>query len=67
MQYCDFFSSILALWVTLVAMAALPIRFVSLFHMLGVLLIAFEVQSDRTSLISILMPLTIGVIIPVSH
>ncbi|XP_047355138.1 post-GPI attachment to proteins factor 6-like isoform X6 [Vespa velutina] len=65
LQYCDFFSSILALWVTLVAMARLPIRFVSFCHMLGVLLIAFEVQSDRTSLISILMPLTIGVIIPV--
>lgn len=47
-------------------MAGLPIRFVSLCHMLGVLLITFEVQSDRTSLISILMPLTIGIIIPVS-
>lgn len=65
LQYCDFFSSILAFWVTLVAMAELPIRFIPLCHMSGVLIIAFGVQSDRRSLLSILMPLTIGVMIPV--
>ncbi|XP_015182403.1 PREDICTED: transmembrane protein 8A-like isoform X1 [Polistes dominula] len=65
LQYCDFFSSILAFWVTLVAMAELPIHLVSLCNMFGALLIAFEVQSDRTSLNSISIPLIIGIIIPV--
>ncbi|KAK2589019.1 hypothetical protein KPH14_001862 [Odynerus spinipes] len=67
LQYCDFFSSILAFWVTLVAMAELPIRFVPLCHMSGVLIIAFGVQVDRRSLFSILMPLTIGIMIPIGR
>ncbi|XP_054006508.1 post-GPI attachment to proteins factor 6-like isoform X1 [Hylaeus anthracinus] len=64
LQYSDFFSSILAFWVTLVAMAEIPTRFVSLYHMFGVLIIAFGVESNKTSLISILVPLGIGVMIP---
>lgn len=67
MQYSDFFSSILAFWVTLVAMAEIPIRFVSLCHMFGVLIIAFGVESNKTSLTSILVPLGMGIMIPVSN
>ncbi|XP_043279412.1 transmembrane protein 8B-like isoform X2 [Venturia canescens] len=66
LQYCDFFSSILAFWVTLVAMAKLPIQLVSVCHMFGVLIIAFGVESDRTGLSSILVPLAIGIMIPIS-
>ncbi|XP_011646834.1 post-GPI attachment to proteins factor 6-like [Pogonomyrmex barbatus] len=65
LQYSDFFSSILAFWVTLVAMAELPIAFVPLCHMMGVFVITFGVQIDRMCLINILIPLSLGVIIPV--
>ncbi|XP_066591112.1 post-GPI attachment to proteins factor 6-like isoform X2 [Prorops nasuta] len=65
LQYSDFFSSILAFWVTLVAMANLPSRFVPLCHMTGVLMIAFGVEWDRKGLPSVLVPLAIGSMIPV--
>ncbi|XP_076641591.1 post-GPI attachment to proteins factor 6 [Halictus rubicundus] len=64
LQYSDFFSSILAFWVTLVAMAEIPTHFVSLCHMFGVLIIAFGVESNKTSLTSILVPLGMGIMIP---
>ncbi|XP_017879327.1 post-GPI attachment to proteins factor 6-like isoform X1 [Ceratina calcarata] len=64
LQYSDFFSSILAFWVTLVAMAEIPIRFVSLCHMFGVFIIAFGVESNKTGLASILVPLGMGIMIP---
>ncbi|XP_034934133.1 post-GPI attachment to proteins factor 6-like [Chelonus insularis] len=64
LQYCDFFSSILAFWVTLVAMARLPLHLIPVCHMIGVLIIAFGVESNKTGLPSILVPLAIGVLIP---
>lgn len=48
-------------------MAEIPIRFVSLCHMFGVLIIAFGVESNKTSLTSILVPLGMGIMIPVSN
>ncbi|XP_015126938.1 post-GPI attachment to proteins factor 6 [Diachasma alloeum] len=65
LQFSDFFSSILAFWVTLIAMAQLPVQFISVCHMCGVLIISFGVEADRTSLTSILVPLTIGAMIPI--
>lgn len=65
LQFSDFFSSILAFWVTLIAMAQLPVQFISVCHMFGVLIISFGVEADRTSLTSILVPLTIGAMIPI--
>lgn len=47
-------------------MAEIPTRFVSLCHMFGVLIIAFGVESNKTSLTSILVPLGMGIMIPVS-
>ncbi|XP_071645882.1 post-GPI attachment to proteins factor 6 isoform X7 [Temnothorax longispinosus] len=64
LQYSDFFSSILAFWVTLVAMAELPIAFVPLCHMTGVFIITFGMQRDRMCLISTSIPLSLGIIIP---
>ncbi|KAL0107615.1 hypothetical protein PUN28_014724 [Cardiocondyla obscurior] len=66
LQYSDFFSSILSFWVTLIAMAQLPIAFVPLCHMMGVFVITFGVQIDKMCLISILIPLSLAVVIPVS-
>lgn len=65
LQYSDFFSGILAFWVTLVAMAELPIAMVPLCHMTGVFVITFGVQIDRMCLINILIPLSLGIIIPI--
>ncbi|XP_020281025.1 transmembrane protein 8A-like isoform X3 [Pseudomyrmex gracilis] len=65
LQYSDFFSSILAFWVTLVAMAELPTNFIPLCHMAGVFVINFVVQIDRMRLISILIPLSMGIAIPI--
>lgn len=47
-------------------MAQIPVRFVSFFHMIGVLIIAFCVETDRTGLPSIMVPLAMGTFIPVS-
>ncbi|XP_025266403.1 post-GPI attachment to proteins factor 6 isoform X1 [Camponotus floridanus] len=65
LQYNDFFSSILAFWVTLVAMAKLPIDCIPLCHMIGVFIITFSIQIDKMSLINILVPLSMGIIIPI--
>ncbi|XP_036147030.1 post-GPI attachment to proteins factor 6 isoform X3 [Monomorium pharaonis] len=65
LQYSDFFSSILAFWVTLIAMAELPVAFVPLCHMTGVFVITFSVQIDRMCLINILIPLSLGIIVPI--
>ncbi|XP_072750640.1 post-GPI attachment to proteins factor 6 isoform X2 [Anoplolepis gracilipes] len=67
LQYNDFFSSILAFWVTLVAMTELPIDFVPLCHMIGVFVITFGVQVNKMCLISILVPLSMGIIILYVH
>ncbi|XP_033222344.1 post-GPI attachment to proteins factor 6-like [Belonocnema kinseyi] len=64
LQYSDFFSSILSFWVTLVSMAQLPTRFLSVCYMFGALIIAFSVESNRTGLISILIPLGMGILLP---
>lgn len=65
LQYCDFFSSILAFWVTLVAIARLPLQLIPVCHMFGVFIIAFCVESNKTGLTSILVPLAIGIVIPI--
>lgn len=70
MKYCNtviFFSSILAFWVTLIAMAQLHLHLVSFFHMVGVLIIAIGVESNRTGLPSILIPLVVGVTILIGN
>ncbi|OXU28873.1 hypothetical protein TSAR_000403 [Trichomalopsis sarcophagae] len=66
LQYCDFFSGILAFWVTFIAMAELPIQYESFCHMLGAIIITFGVESDKTGLISILIPIIIGMLISIS-
>ncbi|EFN79045.1 Transmembrane protein 8, partial [Harpegnathos saltator] len=63
LQYSDFFSSILAFWVTLVAMAKLTSKFASMCHMTGVFVIMTAVQVNKMCLISILVPLSMGILI----
>ncbi|XP_014213234.1 post-GPI attachment to proteins factor 6-like [Copidosoma floridanum] len=64
LQYCDFFLGMLAFWVTLVCMADIPTKLESFLQVLGVIIITFGVESDKTSLRSILIPLIIGCSIP---
>ncbi|XP_014474416.1 PREDICTED: uncharacterized protein LOC106744285 isoform X2 [Dinoponera quadriceps] len=63
LQYSDFFSSILAFWVTLVAMAKLTNKFVLMCHMTGVFVITVTVQINKMCLNSILIPLMMGILI----
>ncbi|KAJ8678765.1 hypothetical protein QAD02_014552 [Eretmocerus hayati] len=66
LQYCDFFLGILAFWVTSIIMADVQMQHKSLYHMAGVIIIFFHVESDKTGLKNILIPLVIGAFIPVS-
>jgi hypothetical protein len=66
LQFCDFFCSILAFWVTLIAIAGIPSRAASTLHMVGVLIIAVGVEYNRTGLLVFIIPFGLGVVIPVS-
>ncbi|XP_018027071.1 uncharacterized protein LOC108682421 isoform X2 [Hyalella azteca] len=50
LQFCDFYSAILAFWVTLIAMAELPFTLYSVLHMTGAIMVAMGVEYDRTGL-----------------
>ncbi|CAG2105988.1 unnamed protein product, partial [Medioppia subpectinata] len=60
LQFGDFYSAILAFWVTLVTLANMPDLCRAFFHLFGALLIAFAVESDRTSLWAFALPAGIG-------
>lgn len=66
LQFCDFFCSILAFWVTLVAMAGIPPHIASTLHMMGVLIVAVGVEYNRTGLLVFIIPFGLGVVIPVA-
>lgn len=63
LQFCDFYSAILAVWVTLVAMANLPSPCRSFLHMGGAVGIALGTELDRTSLAVFLVPALVGLLI----
>ncbi|RXG68572.1 Transmembrane protein 8B [Armadillidium vulgare] len=50
LQFCDFYSAILAFWVTLIVMANLPQTIYSILHIAGAVLVALGVENDRTGL-----------------
>jgi transmembrane protein 8A/B len=61
LQYSDFFCGLLSFWVTLVAMAALEPKTVSLLHMIGAVLIAFGTELNKQALLVFLIPVATGV------
>lgn len=63
LQFCDFFSAILALWVTLVAMADVPPTAKSLLHMAGAVGVALGTEYDRTSLSVFMVPTILGLVL----
>ncbi|XP_047115740.1 post-GPI attachment to proteins factor 6 [Schistocerca piceifrons] len=63
LQFCDFYTAILAVWVTLVAMADVHPTFRSLCHVAGAIGIALGTEYDRTSLAVFMFPVLVGVAI----
>lgn len=67
LQFCDFFCSILAFWVTLISLAHLPPSLAAVAHMAGVLMVAVGVEWNRTALVVFLVPVALGLLVPVSR
>lgn len=63
LQFCDFFNALLAIWVTLVAMAALGPRMTSAFQMTGVVILAVGAELDKTALWVFLLPAITGCVV----
>lgn len=63
LQFCDFYCGLLAIWVTLIAMANIRASFVSLLHMLGAILLAFGTELNKQSLWVFLAPALTGICI----
>ncbi|XP_030382458.1 uncharacterized protein LOC115629975 isoform X2 [Scaptodrosophila lebanonensis] len=63
LQFCDFYCGILAIWVTLIAMAHVRPQLVSLLHMVGAILLAFGTQLNKQSLWIFLVPTISGICI----
>lgn len=63
LQFCDFYCGLLAIWVTLIAMANIRASFVSLSHMLGAILLAFGTELNKQSLWVFLAPALTGICI----
>lgn len=61
LQFADFFTALLSIWVTLLAMADLPSFYPSVFHMTGAIFIAFGITADRWSLWVFAVPAVCGV------
>ncbi|XP_017783090.1 PREDICTED: transmembrane protein 8A isoform X2 [Nicrophorus vespilloides] len=63
LQFCDFYCALLAIWVTLIAIAHLPQPFTSIAHILGAILLGAGTTWDKTSMWVFLLPLIIGIVI----
>lgn len=63
LQFCDFYCGLLAIWVTLIAMANVRPTFVSLLHMFGAILLAFGTELNKQSLWVFLAPALTGICI----
>ncbi|KAH1006200.1 post-GPI attachment to proteins factor 6 isoform X1 [Dendroctonus ponderosae] len=63
LQFADFFSALLAIWLTLLAIADLPQLALSLLQMGGSIIIAFCVNLNRYALWIFALPSVVGVVI----
>ncbi|XP_030245650.1 uncharacterized protein LOC108649959 [Drosophila navojoa] len=61
LQFCDFYCGLLAIWVTLIAMAHMPHQFVSMLNMFGAILLAFGTELNKQSLWVFLAPALTGI------
>jgi hypothetical protein len=60
LQFCDFYSAILSLWVTLIAMSDVSSALKSFAHMAGAVGIALGTEFNRTSLWVLVVPALVG-------
>lgn len=60
LQFCDFYCGLLAIWVTLIAMAHIRQTFVSMLHMFGAIVLAFGTELNKQSLWVFLAPALTG-------
>ncbi|CAH0551915.1 unnamed protein product [Brassicogethes aeneus] len=63
LQFSDFFCALLAIWMTLIAMADLPLGYTSLAHVIGGILLAFFTTVNKTSMWVFLVPVISGICI----
>ena len=63
LQFSDFYCGLLAIWVTLIAMAKLNSKVVSFLHMLGAIILAFGTELNKQSLWVFLTPAVTGLCI----
>lgn len=60
LQFCDFYCGLMAIWVTLIAMAHIRQTFVSMLHMFGAIVLAFGTELNKQSLWVFLAPALTG-------
>ncbi|XP_032688174.1 transmembrane protein 8B-like isoform X2 [Odontomachus brunneus] len=60
LQFCDFFNALLAIWVTLVAMASLRPQLTAFCQVAGAIVLAMGAEMDRTALWVFLLPAVTG-------
>jgi len=60
LQFCDFFNALLAIWVTLVAMASFGPRLTAFCQVTGAIVLAMSAEMDRTALWVFLLPAVTG-------
>ncbi|KAE8578774.1 hypothetical protein XENTR_v10023767 [Xenopus tropicalis] len=63
LQYCDFFGSVVSIWVTILCMARLKQHLKYVLFMLGTLLIALSMQLDRRGIWNMLGPCLFALVI----
>uniref|UniRef100_UPI00359022CF transmembrane protein 8B-like n=1 Tax=Myxine glutinosa TaxID=7769 RepID=UPI00359022CF len=63
LQYCDFFGSLMSVWVTIIAMARLKTTTKEIMYLLGALVLAMVVQLDRWGLWNLLGPCLFALIL----
>ncbi|XP_022219354.2 uncharacterized protein LOC111072056 isoform X3 [Drosophila obscura] len=61
LQFCDFYCGLLAIWVTLVAMADIRQQLAAPLHMFGAILLAFGTELNKQSLWVFLAPALTGI------
>ncbi|XP_011341819.1 post-GPI attachment to proteins factor 6 isoform X2 [Ooceraea biroi] len=62
LQFCDFFNALLAIWVTLVAMASFGPRLTAFCQVAGAIVLAMGAEMDRTALWVFLLPAVTGTV-----
>ncbi|XP_065350573.1 post-GPI attachment to proteins factor 6 [Cloeon dipterum] len=63
LQFCDFYSAILAFWVTMIAMSDVSPTLTSLFHMGGAIAVALGIEYDQFGIAVFAVPVASGVVI----